>query len=576
VTDASPQLVDACRSVASEAKMAFSEFFFNAFHGEFDSLKSVWQGFLDALLRMIANFMAQAVVAGFIRFIGGVVLGQATDGTAIPVSVGGTTTGASGGGISGTGVSTGSGAGDAVVGTIVSTAASAGIKAAWTAIFGSAAAAGVTGTAVGTAGVGAGVSAAGTATLGGAAAAEGAAASGAAAGASGGAVGGLGLAGAGVAAASIAVMAGILIMGALGEFDKDQKKVFAQGVVGLDARLGEVQTAIRDNGFTNMGELEVTRQVAEGVLKGNENYIRNGEITEEGMETLREWFGEQADMIAQQILVAGEAVRAEQARTVAAVIAGDERAIAAQMAHTQQLSVTLATGQQVMVQALTLASGQTVQAIVGANGELTNQVILSNGELAEVVREGDVETIRLLGEEVALSQQDVERLDAQTALIDQVRAFVSTLPGIEGQSRDQVEALVNMIVETIGVRGDVQGVIAAILDQLVPGQAEANRAIAELAARELEVHVEVHVGGEGFQHGAIVRRPTFARIGEAGPEGVFPLNSRGAAAARAVFGGSDDEDRRLMRQQNALLRRQNEILSDLARRRRAGGVHGMP
>jgi hypothetical protein len=366
-------------------------------------------------------------------------------------------------------------------------------------------------------------------------------------------------------------MAGILIMGALGEFDKDQKKVFAQGLTGLDTRLGEVKQEIAETGFVNMGQLEATRQVAAGILKGNEEYIRNGEITEEGFETLREWFGDQAELIAAQILVAGEAVRAEQARTVAAVVAGDQRAIDAQLATAQQLTVTLLGGQQVVTQALTLASGETVNAIVGANGELTNQVILAGGQLAEIVREGDVETIRLLEEQAGLTQDELDRLNDQATQSSRIADFVSTLPGIESQSAEQVAALIDMIAETIGVRGDVQGVIEAILNSLVPGQQEANRQLAELAARELVVEVTVNVGGEGFQHGGIVRAPTLGIFEGRSSEAVIPLNRHGAEFVQQALGGSSEDDGRRWDREISVL---EAMLREL-RRRNDGGRHGI-
>ncbi len=55
-------LEDFAEEAAKNIQDAFADFFFAAFSGKLDSFEDVWKSFLDALLKMLANFIALAIV----------------------------------------------------------------------------------------------------------------------------------------------------------------------------------------------------------------------------------------------------------------------------------------------------------------------------------------------------------------------------------------------------------------------------------------------------------------------------------------------------------------------------------
>jgi hypothetical protein len=81
MTDSMDNLEAAGREVAQNLHDAFADTFFLAMKGNIEDLEDVWQHFLDAILRMIAEFLAAQAVKTFIKVIGDVIDVVLSEGT---------------------------------------------------------------------------------------------------------------------------------------------------------------------------------------------------------------------------------------------------------------------------------------------------------------------------------------------------------------------------------------------------------------------------------------------------------------------------------------------------------------
>jgi hypothetical protein len=118
-------------------------------------------------------------------------------------------------------------------------------------------------------------------------------------------------------------------------------------------------------------------------------------------------------------------------------------------------------------------------------------------------------------------------------IIDFIRGVPGRIEALGGKFREAGSGLMNMIVEGIKSAAGFIGDVASSIWNAVKGMV--NQAIDRInAGLEFTINIpgpgpDIHINAPNIPHlasGGIVRRPTLALIGEAGPEAVVPLNGK--------------------------------------------------
>ena len=141
------------------------------------------------------------------------------------------------------------------------------------------------------------------------------------------------------------------------------------------------------------------------------------------------------------------------------------------------------------------------------------QAYLDSFETAKTIFEGDPEMLR--------------------AWQDQV---VAGLEGVKDSGRDAFQDLVDVQLQILGIQQGTQ-VTQESMDVHLASITAATRASLLILSRIAEssgaistqtvTDLSTQLGILGLAHGGIVTKPTFAMIGEAGPEAVIPLSKSG-------------------------------------------------
>jgi hypothetical protein len=150
----------------------------------------------------------------------------------------------------------------------------------------------------------------------------------------------------------------------------------------------------------------------------------------------------------------------------------------------------------------------------------SNDVTEAQKELNRLERAGREDT-------KAYEAAVLDALEAQIGLEDAVLSYGQELAD-SGETARSVRQKVKDLAADFGIQ---KGVVSDLLHEIQSYIRDLNRIPEKVDTHVTTFYDKVGTPGRALQHGGIVRRPTVALIGEAGPEAVVPLSKAGAVGA---------------------------------------------